>query len=179
MAAPGRATIAAACVVWALALATTALAWMSPDPKRDGGKLDISATGTMSIDNSRAEAAILKVPALAPGTPALGTVTIRSHGKPGNLVLSRQHLVETNAADGAALGAVLRLTIREMDAGRGTLVYSGPLATMPPLHLGLLSPAAKRRFRFAALLPEPGRVDNALVGARLRFDYRWKLNPGP
>jgi hypothetical protein len=102
-------------VAWALALATTALAWMSPNPKQDdGGKLNISATGAMSIDNSRGEAAILRAPALV---------------------------------------------------------------TMPPLRLGLLPAGAKRRFRLVVRLPEPGRVDKALMGARLRFDYRWRLTP--
>jgi hypothetical protein len=178
MTAPGRATIAIACAAWALALATTAPAWMSPSPKRDdGGKLDISATGAMSVDNSREEAAILKEPALAPGTPTVGTVAIRSHGKPGYLVLSRQHLLETPAAGGEAMGDALRLTIRDLDAGR--VVYSGLLTAMPPLHLGLLRPAAKRSFRFVALLPEPGRVDNAPMGAGLRLDYRWQLRPKP
>lgn len=180
MAAPGRATIAAACVAWALALATTAPAWMSPSPKQDdGGRLDISATGAMSIDNSRGEAAILKTPALAPGAAAVGKVAIRSHGKPGYLVLSRRHLVETPAADGAVLGGALRLTIREVGEAGEKVVYSGPLVAMPPLHLGLLHPTAKRRFRFVVRLPEPGRVDNALMGARVRLDYIWRIRPKP
>jgi hypothetical protein len=178
MAPPGRMTIAAACVAWALALATTALAWMSPNPKQDdGGKLNISATGAMSIDNSRGEAAILRAPALAPGAAAVGKVTIRNHGKPGYLVLSRRNLFEPPAASGAVLGEVLELRILNVAAGAKTVVYSGPLATMPPLQLGLLPAGAKRRFRLVARLPESGRVDNALMGARLRFDYRWKIKP--
>jgi hypothetical protein len=178
MAAPGRMTIAAACLVWALALATTALAWMSPNPKQDdSGKLNISATGAMSIDNSRGEAAILKAPPLAPGATAVGKVTIRNHGKPGNLVLARRNLLETPAASGAVLGEVLKLRILNVAGGAKTVVYSGPLVTMPPLRLGLLPAGAKRRFRFAARLPEPGPVDNALMGARVRFDYRWRLSP--
>jgi hypothetical protein len=178
MAAAGRATIAAACVAWALALATTALAWMSPNPKQDdGANPSISATGAMSIDSSRAEAAILNEPALAPGTPAAGTVTIRNHGKPGYLVLSRRNLVETPAAGGAVVGEAIRLTIRDLDEGREGVVYSGPLAAMPSLRLGLLRPAEKRRFRFFALLPEPGRVDNTLMSAGVRLDYRWRIKP--
>jgi len=49
---------------------------------------------------------------------------------------------------------------------------------MPPLHLGLLPPGAKRRYRFVAVLPEPGFVDLALMGSRVRFDYRWQIRPG-
>jgi hypothetical protein len=177
---PSRATILVACVAWLLALTTTALAWMSPDPKHDdGGKLEISATGAMSIDNSRAEAAILKVPALAPGAQAVGKVAIRSHGKPGYLVLSRRNLVETPAPSGDRLGGSLRLRIQSISAESKTVVYSGPLVAMPPLRLGRLPAAAKRRFRFVVRFPEPGRVDNALMGARVRLDYRWQIKPKP
>jgi hypothetical protein len=46
---------------------------------------------------------------------------------------------------------------------------------MRTLRLGLLATGAERRYRFVASLPEPGFVDNSLMGARVRFDYRWRL----
>lgn len=46
---------------------------------------------------------------------------------------------------------------------------------MPTLRLGFLPSGAQRRYRFVARLPEPGFVDDGLMGARVRFDYRWQL----
>lgn len=176
---PSRATVVATCLAWTLALASAAFAWMSPDPQKDAGGLNISATGAMSIDSSRAEAAILKAPALAPGARAVGSVTIRNRGKTGYLILSGRHLVETPGAGGDSLSDALELTIRESGAGARPLLYSGNLATMPTLRLDPLPAAARRRFRFVARFPEPGILDNALMGARLRFDYRWRIKPKP
>lgn len=176
--APSRATIVAACLAWALALASAAVAWVAPNPKQGGeGKLNLSASGAMSVDNSRAEAAILKTPALAPGGRAVGKVTIRNNGDQGYLVLSRRNLVEKPGADGTSVGDVLELTVRSIAAEAEPVVYSGRLTAMPALRLGRVPPAAKRRFRFVARLPEPGRVDNALMGSKVRFDYRWRLTP--
>lgn len=177
---PSRATVAAAGLVLVLALATSARAWMAPDPRKvHDGKLGISGTGAMSIEDSREEAAILSAPALAPGAAAVGTVTIRNHGDAGKLVLSQQRLTEVPGAGGASLAEALRLTIRNLSAPAPTVVYSGPLAAMPPLRLGPLASAGKRRYRFVAALPDPGLPDNALMGARVRFDYRWRIRPKP
>jgi hypothetical protein len=175
---PSRATIATVCLAWALALASAAVAWMAPNPKQGGeGRRNLSASGAMSVDNSRAEAAILKPSALAPGGRAVGKVTIRNNGDPGYLVLSRRNLVERSGANGASLGDVLELTVRSIAAEAETVVYSGRLTAMPTLRLGRVPAAAKRRFRFVARLPEPGGVDNALMGSKVRFDYRWRLTP--
>ena len=175
---PTQATIAAAGFVLALSLVATALAGSTPRRgKAHGGNVRIAATGAMRIEDSRRGAAILKAPALAPGARAVGKVTIRNQGEPGYLVLSRRHLVGRPGAGGASLGDALRLTIRNVTAGGRALVYSGPLATMLPLHLGPLPAGARRRYRFVASLPEPGFVDLALMGSRVRFDYRWRLKP--
>jgi hypothetical protein len=175
---PSRATIAAAGFVLALALAASALAGVGHRERRAlGGKAEISATGAMRIEDSRGERAILSVPALAPGARVVAKVAIHNRGKPGYLVLSRRHLVEALGADGASLGEALRLRIRDVTAGARTIVYSGPLAAMPPLHLGLLPGDTWRHYRFDARLPEPGFVDLGLMGSRVRFDYRWQLRP--
>jgi hypothetical protein len=175
---PSRATITAAGFVLALALVATALAGVGPRERRAlGGEVEISAAGAMRIEDSRGERAILRVPALAPGARAVGKVAIRSHGDPAYLVLSRRRLVEAPGVGGATLGEALWLTIRDITAGARMVVYSGPLAAMPPLHLGLLPADTWRHFRFDARLPAPGFVDVGLMGAQVRFDYRWQLRP--
>lgn len=177
---PSQATIAAAGFVLALSLVATALAGSMPRraPVHGGDtRISAAATGAMRIENSRGEWAILTAPAMAPGARAAGKVTISNRGEAGYLVLSRRHLVGTPGAGGASLGDALELTIRNVTAGARPLVYSGPLTAMPPLRLGLLPPGATRRYRFVAVLPDPGFVDLSLMGSQVRFDYRWQLKP--
>lgn len=170
---PGRGTVVAAGL--ALALAAAALAWSQPQVGIGGRMpLGVSAEGAMRIADSRGGKAILEAP-LAPGAAAVGKVTIDNLGGGGRLVLSRPRLVEAPGAGGDALGPALRLRIRDLTPGREALVFSGALAAMPALQLGSLPAGESRRYRFVAQLPEPGLVDNSLMGARVRFDYRWHL----
>jgi hypothetical protein len=177
---PSQATVAAAGFVLALSLVATALAgWAPREEQVHGGGVSISAAaaGAMRIEDSRGGKAILRASALAPGARVAGKVAIGNRGEAGYLMLSRRHLIGVPGAGGGSLGDALKLTIRNVTAGARTLVYSGLLATMPPLRLGLLPPEAKRRYRFVASLPEPGFVDLALMGSQVRFDYRWQLRP--
>jgi hypothetical protein len=177
---PSQATIAAAGLVLALSLVATALAGWTPRGGRIHGgdqRISAAATGAMRIADSRGEGAILRTPALAPGHRVAGKVAISNRGEAGYLVLSRHRLTGRPGAGGASLGNALKLTIRNVTAGARALVYSGPLAAMPPLRLGLLPAGAQRRYRFVASLPEPGFPDLALMGSQARFDYRWQLRP--
>lgn len=173
---PGGTTVVAAALALTLALMAAAIAWSQPRRGIGGRKpLGISADGAMRIADSRGERAILEAPALAPGGTAVGKVTIDNRGGDGRLVLSRTHLLETPGEGGTMLGSVLRLRIRDLTAGQEVIIYSGLLEAMPTLHLGPLPSGESRRYGFVARLPEPGFVDNSLMGARVRFDYRWHL----
>jgi len=171
---PGQATVTAAIAVLALALIAAALAWSQPR-RAIGGRapLGIAAAGALRIADSRGEAAILHAPALAPGAAVIGTVRIDSRGVGGRLVLSRPRLLETPESAGGGLATALRLRIHDL-TGRES-VYAGSLAAMPTLNLGSLPAGESRRYRFVTRLPEPGLVDNSLMGTRIRFDYRWRL----
>lgn len=173
---PDASTVVAAALALTLALAVAAIA--SSQPQLDQAKpteATASATGALRIADSRGEAAVLKAPALAPGGTTVGGLTIHNLGPAARLVLSRSRLVETLGPGGASLVEALRLRIRHVDGGEGRTVYAGPLAAMPTLRLGLLEEDESRRYRFIAFLPEPGLLDNSLMGSRLRFDYRWHL----
>jgi hypothetical protein len=173
---PSGMTVVAVGLALALAVAAAALAWSQPRQGISGGTpLGIVTEGAMRIADSRSGKAILEAPALAPGGAAVGKVTIDNLGTGGRLVLSRSHLVDRPGAGGATLAPALRVRIRDLTSGPGPVVYSGLLATMPTLQLGQLPAGESRRFRFVATLPEPGLVDNRLMGARVRFDYRWHL----
>jgi hypothetical protein len=173
---PARGTVVAASLALTLALAAAAIAWSQPQVGIGGRMpLGVSAEGAMRIADSRGGKAILEAPPLAPGAAAVGKVTVENLGAGGRLVLSRPRLVEAPGAGGTTLGPLLRLRIRDLTPGREALVFSGALAAMPTLQLGPLPAGESRRYRFVAQLPEPGLVDNSLMGARVRFDYRWHL----
>ena len=173
---PGRTTVLAVAVMLTLSLVAAALAWSQPQ-LADNRPLGVGAAagGALRIADSRGEAAILEAPALAPGAAVSGNLTIENLGAPASLELSRGHLTERLGTGGASLARVLRLRIRDLTDGTGKFVYRGALAAMPTLHLGFLPAGESRRYRFVARLPELGLVDNSLMGARVSFDYRWRL----
>jgi hypothetical protein len=173
---PGRATVVAVALAQTLVLVAAALAWSQPQ-LGDNQPLGVeaSAGGALRIADSRGEAAILEAPALRPGGRVAGSLTIENLGAPAGLELSRSHLTERLGAGGASLAGVLRLRVRDLTVGAGKLVYSGGLVAMPTLHLGSLTTGEQRHYRLVARLPEPGLVDNGLMGSRVRFDYRWHL----
>jgi hypothetical protein len=174
---PGGATVVAAALVLMLALAAAALAGPTPGLE-DRHPVDGHAvtTGALRIADSRGGSAILSGRALGPGGSVVGVLTVENLGATAQLELSRRHLVETLAPGGEPLATALRLRVRDLSDGGGDgLVYHGSLAAMPKLRLGLLSADESRRYRFLAFLPEPGLLDNSLMGSRIRFDYRWHL----
>jgi hypothetical protein len=173
---PGGATAVAAALVLMLALAAAAFAGSKPGLE-DRQPLGIrsEASGALRISDSRGGGAILRASALGPGHEVIGVLTIENLGAPAYLTLSRRQLTEALGPGGASLAAALRLRIRDLRDGPHPIVYRGGLIAMPALQLGLLESGAERRYRFAASLPEPGFVDNALMGAQVSFDYRWRL----
>jgi hypothetical protein len=176
---PSGATVVVAALALTLALAAASLA-SSARSHDQGGEEEVFrlvASGALRIADSRGNAAILSAPALAPGAAVVGKLTIRNRGAPARLLLSRRHLVEMPGPSGTSLIKALRLKIQDATPGSRKIVYSGPLGSMPTLHLGLLPARSWRRYRFLARLPEPGFVDNGLAGSRLRFDYGWRLKP--
>jgi hypothetical protein len=173
---PGGATVVAAAAILMLALAAAAIARSGPGlEERHPAGGQARADGALRIADSRGGDAILEAPALGPGHGVVGVLTIENLGPAAYLTLSRRHAVEAFGPGGDSLAAALRLRVRDLSADPDALVYRGGLMAMPALRLGLLDPGAKRRYRFAASLPEPGLVDNGLMGAQVTFDYRWRL----
>jgi hypothetical protein len=173
---PGGATAMAAALVLILASAAAALAG-STSGLEDRHPLGIrsAATGALRISDSRGGGAILSASALGPGHEVVGVLRIENLGAPAYLTLSRRRLTEAFGPGGASLASALRLRIRDLRDGSNQIVYRGGLIAMPVLRLGLLESGAERRYRFVASLPDPGFVDNGLMGAQVSFDYRWRL----
>ena len=129
----------------------------------------------MRVTDSRGEGAILSADALAPGGATRGAVTLRNGGAAGSLVLRAGDILDRPGPEGGALSTALRLSVQDVTAGSEATLYSGPIASMPALRLGLLPAGTRRRYRFTANLPEPGGADNALSASAVDFDYSWRI----
>jgi hypothetical protein len=176
----GRPAAAALAALALFALAASALAW----PRRDVGgsprrSLSVSAGGALRVGSSLGEGAILTVPALAPGASASGRVAIGNRGAAGSLILSARNLEDRPGPGGGSLSRVLRLSVRDVTAGSDAIAYSGTVASLRRLRLGVLAPRASRHYLLVATLPEPGGLADELAGSELRFDLRWKLTVSP
>jgi hypothetical protein len=141
------------------------------DPARAPLAITAQATGPL-IANDRDGQAILTAPAMRPGVPAVGEVTVSNAGNAAGLFT----LSSAGAADGSgALSGVLDLAVSDVTQGAGTTLYTGKLATFGRLPLGTLAAGAARRYRFALTFP-PGRpdvADNALQGATTSVAFNW------
>lgn len=134
------------------------------------------ATGTMSLEDSRGGAAVLRAANLAPGAATTGTVTIRNAGDlRGRLELTTTR-PEWSSAHGRELLEALKLSVDDITAGADADVYDGPLADLVTTPLGELAPGGQRTYRFTATLPEQGDdVDNRLQQATVSVAYDWTL----
>lgn len=161
-------------IVYLVLAATTTAAAVVAAPEDDLGAAAIAAAGAFELASSGDGAPIFTASGIAPGGSASGTVEIAASGGDAALTLSRQDLVETPGIGGGLLSAQLQLRVRELGAGAATF-YSGPLATMPPLALGRIEPAAPRSFEFVAALPEAGPAvsQNEVQGASTMVSYAW------
>jgi hypothetical protein len=174
---PGRAAIVGAVGVLLLALAAVALGFTASESRRAVVPVALSAGGQMRLVSSRGSRAIFVARNVAPGATVGGTTTVRSLGADGRLILTARNLADQPGPGGGSVASAARLKIVDLSRRPRRVVYSGSLARMPRLHLGLLPAHAKRSYRFLAKLPDAG-LDNSLSGSELKLDYRWQLLPG-
>lgn len=172
----------------ALALAVVATALALDDEPRVGARV-LAAEGGFGLTNSHDGESIFTASGIAPGESAAGTVELTATGsKPAALTLAKRDLEDTPGLGGGLLSSALTLRVRELGAVP-TIVYSGPLATMPLQELDEIEPGAPRRYEFVATLPEAGTAvdQNALQGAATSVAYEWTASeagkgspsPGP
>ncbi len=174
-----RALIAAATIVVALALATTAMADLSREDR-----FALLYEGQPLIVNSKAGEYIVRGKNLAPGQKVRGQVRIKNKGKgAGVLYVRLRRPVDTPGPWRGELSQKLVLTIRRID-GNGSLhtVWKGHLAAMGRVRLAVLRPGAVRRYRFIVSfqMRPPARgyaVANQYQLSRFRTAFRWQLVP--
>jgi hypothetical protein len=145
--------------------------------------LNTFATGTLTISNSNAGAAVLSAAGMRPGDPAVsGTVDIANSGSlSGAFTLTRSTPQDSDGAN--PLSARLRVVVRDCGAfagatppacgaGAGTLVYDGTLAAMTDAEaLGSFAGGEKHRFRFETSLDSG--AGNAYQGDSSQTEFTW------
>ena len=122
-----------------------------------GGGLELAASK---------QGAILSGHGLVPGDEVSGSLTIANTGSlAGSFTLS-------GAVHGSTrLAEHLLLTVRERSHGANSLVYSGSLAGLHAVKLGVLGAGQARTFRFSVSFRQ--QTSDAFQGLRTSADFTW------
>ena len=147
-----------------------------PSEARTVHALRDSATGAVSLTDSRGGGAILSAQSLLPGQSVSGSVTLTNSGdSPASVSLTQSDLVDSPGPGGARLSNALLISVDDVTGGRR--VYVGPLAVMPAIPLGTFPPGGAREFRFSASLPNA--LPPGLMGASASVRYDWTATSDP
>jgi Ca2+-binding RTX toxin-like protein len=142
----------------------------------------VSASGAMSLTNSKEGTAIFDLANIGPGEGGQGEVTISNSGTlPGTLDLTSVNLSDAPGRYGGRLSERLELRLKDVSSGAASELYSGQLGAMPELQLGTLATGESRTYRFLVTMPDAGPPaspfvdDNVYQRASARLGYAWTL----
>lgn len=167
----------------AVAVAAGSLAVFTSSSANPG---NTASAGILSQDNSKDGAAILTTPKMVPGQTSEGTVTITNTGDvAGTFSVSQSNLTNFKADGSVASGTdaqfsdVLNLTIQ--DDTTGTVVYNGPIESMPATTIaGTGGPGTgwaageAHDFTFTVEFESTGdAADNTYQGTKTTIQYTW------
>ena len=143
---------------------------------------NVFSTGTLTMSNSRADAAVLTASGLRPGETKDGMVDIANTGSlSAAFTLARGALVDSDVNN--PLSAKLNAVIDDCGAFNGTTApdcsdgdvvnrYTGTLAGMTTTRqLGTFAGSDKHRYRFRVTLD--GSADNAYQGDSSTVSFVW------
>jgi hypothetical protein len=146
----------------------------------------LAAAGSFSFADSRDGMPIFNASGIGPGDSATGTVEIFDDGEePIGLTLGQHDLEDAPGVGGGVLSPQLTLLVSDVTTpGAPSVVYSGPLATMPDQPAGRLEPGQTRSFEFRATLPDTASPagaggQNELQGASTSVAYSWTAAEAP
>jgi spore coat-associated protein N len=138
---------------------------------------NVVAAGVMSIDNSKAGAAVLDVSKLVPGHSASGTVTIKNTGDAdGVFTLSESNVADSDSTN--PLSAKVDLVVT--DTSTGDTVYSGKLGAMPARAAGTIAKGTSHAYDFTVTFPDGGTPadassgDNVYQNGSATVDFAWE-----
>jgi hypothetical protein len=166
-------TLATLVTSLAMALAAIGLAVAAPGRGHDPARASLqAASGSVSISNSLAGAAVLTADDMRPGGSADGTVTIGNDGDvAGRFGLDVVDVVDTPGPGGGALSGRVVLTVDDLTAA--LRLYSGPLAGFPESDVGTLEPGDEHEFRLTLAWPTGSGDDNLFQGSALSLGLSW------
>jgi hypothetical protein len=166
-----------------LALSLTALGLAVAAPGGLGGRQELarveiqSASGAVSIANSRAGQALFDAAAMRPGEGVSGTVTIANDGdQPGRFAVHGSGVSDVPGPNGGRLSERVELVVFDVtDVRSPVTVYAGAPADFAQVDLGVLGAGQERAYLFAVTLPDGGDDgdDNLFQGAGLSLGFRW------
>ena len=145
-------------------------------PGEGAPKLQLaSASGALSLSNSREGAAIFRAAAMRPGEEASGSVTITNTGTvTGALTLAPAAPADMPGQGGGKLSNKLELLVIDVTTVTAPVtVYAGTLKQMEPTDVGALLPGQHRTYLFVATLRPNGNSDNDYQGAAITTDFTW------
>jgi spore coat-associated protein N len=134
-----------------------------------------SASGALSLSNSKEGAAIFQADGMRPGQQASGSVTITNTGTANAaLTLQPEAAAETAGSGGGTLSNKLELLVIDVTLpGAAVTVYEGTVKQMAATNVGSLEPGRSRTYVFVASLRPQGAADNAYQGAAYSTGFRW------
>jgi hypothetical protein len=141
---------------------------------------NVFTAGTLTMDNSKKDAAILTASGLRPGGPAQsGVVDIQNTGSlSGTFTLGRGTPVDSDTDN--PMSAKLNVVVTDCGVGAAPTcgdtddaeLYSGTLAAMPATKaLGSYAGGAKHRYQFSVALDSS--ADDAYQGDDSRVGFTW------
>jgi hypothetical protein len=134
-----------------------------------------SASGSLSLSNSKEGTAIFRAEAMRPGQSASGSVTIANTGTVNAaLTLEAENASDTPGPGGGRLSNRLDLDVIDVTVATDPVtVYEGPLKRLVATNVGSIAPGAARTYVFVASVKPTGSADNELQGAALSTGFRW------
>jgi hypothetical protein len=127
------------------------------------------AHGRLALAPSK-QGAILSGHDLVPGDRVGGSLTISNTG-----TLAGSFTLSGRVRGSALLARTLVLSVREHTHGAESVVYSGSLAGLRAVKLGVIGPGHARHFRFAVTFRSAGSHagDRVFQGLRTTADFTW------
>jgi hypothetical protein len=136
-----------------------------------------SASGALSIANSRAGQAVFSAGAMRPGEGVSGTVQIGNDGElPGRFNVRASGVNDIAGPDGGLLSERVELVLFDVTRVQNPItVYAGTPADFDSVDLGVFAPGASRSYLFAATLPDGDpQSDNLYQGSALGLGFEWQ-----
>ena len=158
-------------------LAVLALAIAGNNPAGDAPSMRLTASGDMTLANSRDGVAIFTASDIKPGETTTGDVILTNMASAARaLRLVGLTPVDTTGPGGGELSEHLDLTIERVSPPASAPLYSGKLRDLPAaVDLTDLPANGIVRYRFTVTLPEHGApVDDAYAGSTMTVSYRWQ-----